>query len=167
MGLCAFFVHRFTEWWDEHQQQPDESSDEVLLYLQGLEVCRLSPNVWSLRIAGPLPRRNQKQWAAYKFVYLGPKERRLLPCGCVRRFLGQRRVGGNAGTSFLLSARIYFGCFGKTLYTYVDICDGMDAFFPGLPEAREHAIEIVQEAEETILYPQVVPYSGKLGSHFL
>jgi hypothetical protein len=29
----------------------------------------------------------------------------------------------------------------------------------GLPEAREYAIEIVQEAEKTILYLQNEPYS--------
>lgn len=48
-----------------------------------------------------------------------------------------------------------YDCFGKQLasHLHVDLQHGLDTFFPGLSRARQSAIEIVQEADETIFVP--------------
>jgi oxalate decarboxylase/phosphoglucose isomerase-like protein (cupin superfamily) len=38
-------------------------------------------------------------------------------------------------------------------HLHVDVRNGMDAFFPGRPEAQEYAVEIVQEAGEIVFVP--------------
>jgi hypothetical protein len=149
-------VFEYAEWWDSHQQ----SSDEVLLYLKDWKFVASHP----MYGAYEWPDLFQDDWlnqamgSAYKFVYLGPKgTSTALHADVLRSFSWSTNVCGRKRWYLIPPECTYllYDCFGKTLasHLHVDIYDGMDAFFPGLPEAREHAIEIVQEAGETIFVP--------------
>jgi hypothetical protein len=153
-------VSEYADWWNSHQEQPDESSEEVLLYLKDWKFVASHPTYGAYE----WPDLFQDDWlnqavgGAYKFVYLGPKgTSTLLHADVLRSFSWSTNVCGRKRWYLIPPEYTYllYDCFGKTLasHLHVDICNGMDAFFPGLPEAREYAIEIVQEAGETIFVP--------------
>jgi hypothetical protein len=153
-------VSEYAEWWNNHQQQPDESCDEVLLYLKDWKFVASHPTYGAYEWPDLFQDDwlNQAMGSAYKFVYLGPKgTSTVLHADVLRSFSWSTNVCGRKRWYLVPPEYTYllYDCFGKKLasHLHVDICNGMDAFFPGLPEAREYAIVIVQEAGETIFVP--------------
>jgi JmjC domain, hydroxylase len=91
-------------------------------------------------------------------VYLGPKgTSTILHADVLRSFSWSTNLCGRKKW-FLVppeSTYLLYDCFGTHLarHLHVDVEDGTDTFFPGLARARQNAIEIVQEAGETIFVP--------------
>jgi hypothetical protein len=151
-------VAEYADWWNSHQ--PDDAGDEVLLYLKDWKFVATHPTYEAYEWPDLFQDDwlNQAMGSAYKFVYLGPKgTSTLLHADVLRSFSWSTNVCGRKRWYLIPPKYTYllYDCFGKTLasHLHVDVCNGMDAFFPGLPEAREYAMEIVQEAGESLFVP--------------
>jgi hypothetical protein len=95
---------------------------------------------------------------AYKFVYLGPRGTSTrLHADVLRSYSWSTNVCGVKRWYLIPPQYTYllYDCFGSKLasHLHADVEDGVQMFFPGLVEARKYAIEVVQEAGETIFVP--------------
>lgn len=153
-------VYEYAEWWNSHQQQQGDCLDEFLLYLKDWKFAASHPTYGAYE----WPDFFQDDWLnqalgnAYKFVYLGPKgTSTVLHADVLRSFSWSTNVCGRKRWYLVPPEHTYllYDCFGKTLasHLHADVDNGMGTFFPGLQEARKYAIEIIQEAGETIFVP--------------
>ena len=95
---------------------------------------------------------------AYKFVYLGPAGTTTrLHADVLWSFSWSTNVCGRKKWYLIppQHTHLLYDCFGIHLasHLHADWENGLDVFFPGLAKAREHVIEVVQEAGETMFVP--------------
>jgi hypothetical protein len=166
-------VSEYADWWidhHEHLQQEDshgdvssgesDGSDQSLLYLKDWKfvASHSTYDAYEWPILFRDDWLNQAMGSAYRFVYLGPKgTSTVLHADVLRSFSWSTNVCGRKRWYLVPPKYTYLlrDCFGMKLasHLHADTHDGMAVFFPGLKEARRHAIEIRQEAGETIFVP--------------
>jgi hypothetical protein len=146
----------YAEWWEMHSQDKGEE----LLYLKDWKFVAVHGEYEAYE----WPEYFLDDWLngamghAYKFVYLGPSGTSTrLHADVLRSFSWSTNVCGRKRWYMIPPdcTHLLYDCFGTRLasHLHADIQDGLDVFFPGLAEARRHAIEVVQEGGETIFVP--------------
>ena len=153
-------VAQYCDWWkDHHAESHLEEASEEILYLKDWKFLARFPD-YSLY---QWPMYFQNDWlneymkGAYRFVYLGPKGScTRLHADVLQSYSWSTNVCGQKRWFMIPPQYTYllYDCFGERLASHLhqDLEEG-DTFYPGLKAARLHAIEVIQEATETIFVP--------------
>jgi hypothetical protein len=164
-------VSEYADWWEiHHDSEPTTASldlepdpDAPLLYLKDWKFVAVHPD-WK---AYEWPLYFRDDWLngamgdAYRFIYLGPKGTSTrLHADVLRSFSWSTNVCGRKRWYLVPPQYTYLlmDCFGQALASHLtaDLVHGVEVdslLFPGLKYARRYAIEVVQEAGETIFVP--------------
>lgn len=148
----------YADWWKNHHR--DIANDAPIWYLKDWKFVAAYPKY----DAYEWPHFFQDDWLngamghAYKFVYLGPKGScTRLHADVLMSYSWSTNVCGRKQWYLVPPQYSYllYDCFGESLacHLHADIECGDSVFFPGLTKARKYAIEVIQEAGETIFVP--------------
>lgn len=156
-------IAEYCDWWTEQATLASETvavEKESTLYLKDWKFLAAHPkyNLYEWPHYFRDDWLNQAMGNAYKFVYLGPKgTSTVLHADVLQSFSWSTNVCGKKRWFLIPPEYTYllYDCFGKKLasHLHADVDDGMKSFFPGLQEARRHAVRVDQEAGETIFVP--------------
>ena len=145
----------YANWWESRTDD-----DSELLYLKDWKFAAVHGDYQAYEC----PKYFLNDWLngamghAYKFVYLGPAGTTTrLHADVLWSFSWSTNVCGRKKWYLIppQHTHLLYDCFGIHLasHLHADWENGLDVFFPGLAKAREHVIEVVQEAGETMFVP--------------
>ena len=151
-------LSEYAQWWERHHGMQDNGD---LLYLKDWKFVAIHKDYDAYY---EWPEYFRDDWLngamghAYKFVYLGPAGTSTrLHADVLWSFSWSTNVCGRKRWYLIPPefTHLLYDCFGMHLasHLHADIQDGLDIFFPGLAEARQHAIEVIQEIGQTIFVP--------------
>jgi hypothetical protein len=158
-------VAEYAVWWKNHHRDTEndgnkDGEDIPILYLKDWKFVAAQPKYGAYE----WPHYFQDDWLngamghAYKFVYLGPKGScTRLHADVLMSYSWSTNVCGRKRWYLVPPQYSYllYDCFGESLacHLHADIECGDAVFFPGLEKVRKYAIEVIQEAGETIFVP--------------
>jgi hypothetical protein len=152
--LQDWSVQEYALWWYEHHEAKDD--DRPLLYLKDYTFVAMHPDYQAYEC----PVYFQDDWlneytrSAYKFVYLGPKGTSTrLHADVLRSYSWSTNVCG-VKRWYLIPPKyafLLYDVFSQHLASHLQCNDA--TLYPGLRRARTFAIEIIQQAGETVFVP--------------
>lgn len=166
-------VTEFCDWWFKHHHEEeivDENNKQLhsllppkILYLKDWKFLANFPSypLYQCPFYFQNDWLNQYMNGAYKFVYLGPQGScTRLHADVLGSYSWSTNICGQKRWYMIPPSYTYllYDCFGHRLASHLhqDLDEGgrsSSTFYPGLKVARMHAIEVIQEATETIFVP--------------
>jgi hypothetical protein len=147
-------VQDYALWWYEHHEDPQQ--EQQLLYLKDYMFVAAHPDYHAYE----WPIYFQDDWLngytenAYKFVYLGPKGTSTrLHADVLRSYSWSTNVCGIKRWYLIPPeyTHLLYDVFSRHLASHLQCTDTV--MYPGLAKARKHAIEVIQQAGETLFVP--------------